>query len=82
MAEGKIPQMTWPLKKETINGTTDTNGNIKASVTAKLVLFAWDSEHVFIPFFYGNYWYFRVQRTNANGDALVNTAVSFYVYYI
>lgn len=72
------------LKREAISGTTDANGNLSlASSNSKtVVLFVWNNLYVFIPFFFNNVWYARVQRADSSGTALTNTAVSCDVLYM
>lgn len=72
-------------QRDNITGTTDTNGNVYVPTEqypTKGLLFAWNGTNIFIPFYYNNNWYCRVQRTNAAGEAITNTSVTFSVLYI
>jgi len=85
MASGPIHADRFNLQQATITGTTDANGNLSLVGIpggAKLVLFAWDGAHVFIPFYYQGAWYTRVQVTDAAGTAFTSQQVSCHVYFI
>lgn len=79
-----INKPSFVMKRVQITGTTDANGNLSLYTedSKALVLFAWNGTHVFIPFYYGNSWYARVQRTDASGTAMTNTAITCDIYYI
>lgn len=76
----------WLKKRENITVTTDANGNAQIQSVPgdpiKVLLFAWDGSHIFIPFYYNNTWYCRVQYTNAAGNILASTSVTFSIYYV
>lgn len=67
-------------------GTTDANGNVEITgytgTAPRIVLFGWDGSHIFIPFYYASKWYFRVQLTNAAGQAFANQSVTYSYDYI
>ena len=83
MAESKIARANY-LKRTTVSGTTDANGNLRLTAPdmAKIVLFVWDGNKIFIPFYYNGSWYARVQSTNAQGTAVTNTAITGEMFYI
>lgn len=68
---------------ENYTTTTDTNGNvaIEGYTNMKILNFAWDSSHIFIPFFFNGKWFCRVQLTDATGTAIRNTSVTFNFFY-
>lgn len=72
--------------RQNITVTTDANGNAQIrSVPGdpiRVLLFAWDGQHIFIPFYYGNTWYCLVQYTNAAGSILESASVTFSIYYL
>ena len=72
------------IRRTTVTGTTDSNGNLKLTLpeNATVIIFAYDSERVFIPFWYRGYWYVRVQSTNAAGTAMTSTSITCTVFYI
>ena len=73
------------IKQTSVSGTTDANGNLKLTHSGgpmRVVLFAWDGNKVFIPFYYNGGWYARVQQTNAAGSAVTNTAVTCNILYL
>lgn len=70
-------------KQGTQTGTSDANGNLKITTSGvKIILFAWNGQHVFIPFFYAGNWYVRCQRTDLNGSGIANTQFTVNYYYI
>ena len=76
----------WLKTRQNITVTTDANGNAQIQSIVgdpiKVLLFAWDGQHIFIPFYYNNTWYCRVQYTNAAGSILASTSVTFSIYYL
>lgn len=83
--ESEIQNGDFIKKYTNYTATTDSNGNARVSPSgflAKTILFAWNNLQVFIPFYYSDNWYVRVQYPNAQGQVVVNTSVTFSFYYI
>lgn len=72
------------IKQAAITGTTDANGNVvvQTGLAVKVILFAWDDTHLFIPFRYRNAWYCRVQMSDATGSEYANMSVNFNILFI
>ena len=72
------------IKQVVVTGTTDANGNVvvQTGLSIKLILFAWDDTHIFIPFRYRSAWYCRVQMSDNTGSAYVNQSINFNILFI
>lgn len=75
------------LKTLSFSGTTDSNGNLKViydddAIDIKAILFAWNGQHVFTPFYYNHTWYLHVASSNLNSTGCASTSISCSIYYI
>ena len=84
-SSGTISLRNLNPKQKTFTGTSDANGNLRidtSGFSVKILLFAWNGQHVFIPFYYNSAWYVRCQRTDLNGSGIANSQFTINYYYI
>jgi len=84
MAESKIKQPLF-FKKTAVTGTIDGNGNLyitQSDLSMQIVLFAWNNQYIFIPFFSQNRWYLHVCATDIDLTAIVNHELTVDIYYV